>query len=146
MATISHLIRNAQNIDIREFVKNTMHTTQMQLVTEQQQQLLEGKRSDGQRIGKYGSGPRYRRLKFNLNPLAGYGNIDLRLKGGFYRGIKTYFFTTAFFFKSTDWKNDILTKEYGEEIFGLNTKHIKIYAKETLTPLGRERIRKLILQ
>lgn len=145
MATIDKLIRNARQIDMERTVSDTMHATQGELVDAQQEQMLGGKDSEGERIGKY-KNKYYRRKKFNMNPLAGYGNVDLRLTGEFYRNIKIFWFSSSFFFESTDEKNDRLVEKYGEDVFGLNKKSRKGYVRDVLTPEGRRSIKAQILK
>jgi hypothetical protein len=145
MPGINHFIENLKAVDFEDVIKGVMSDTQTELVTAQQKQMLSGKTATGGKIGKYKS-KSYRKFKFSMNVLAGYGNVDLRLTGEFQRNIKVYFFSRAFFFKSTDEKNQKLTQDYGEDIFGLNDKSSNSYIKETLTPEGRKRIRQMILK
>jgi hypothetical protein len=145
MATIGRLINNLNSVSINTVVRDTLASNQDGLVAAQQKQMLQGKNSAGAIIGKY-KNKKYRALKFNMNPLAGYGNVDLRLKGEFQRNIKVYFFSTSFFFKSTDSKYERLTEKYGEIIWGLNKKTTQEVSKKTIAPSARTAITKLILR
>ena len=133
MAGINRLISNLKSIDFAEAIADTLQKHSTELVGEQQDQWLHGENSQGEKIGKY-KNKIYRRKKFDMNPLAGYGNVDLRLKKEFYRNTKVYFFSRSFFFTSTDDKKEKLTAKYGEEIFGLNKKYIKKTSKEIVQP------------
>lgn len=139
MGTITRLIKNHSRINIAELVKEAVEDNKEDLVLSQLQQMIEGRTATGKKIGKY-KNKKYKQKKFDLNPLAGYGNVDLKLQGYFHKGVKVFFFSTSFFFKSTDWKNDILTEKYGEDIWGLMPKKIKYISIKKVKPLVIKRI------
>lgn len=142
--TIDKLIQNTQKLNFNQIIGDVLHDSSQSLVFAQQKQMLRGETVEqGKKIGKYKS-KSYRKKKFDMNPLAGYGNVDLKLTGIFQKNIKIYFFSTSFFFTSTDSKTKKLTGDYGEDIFGLNPKSRKPVIKEDITPKGVQIIKNII--
>lgn len=140
------MISKAQKIDFNQIVSDSLYAISPQLVKAQQVQMLRGENALDKKIGKY-KGKAYRNKKFNLNPLAGYGNVDLKLTGSLHREIKIYFFSKSFFFNSTDPKTEKVIGRYGgaEAVFGLNKKFTKQVTFDYLTPEGIKRITKQLL-
>lgn len=143
MAGINKLIKNLTAVDFEQAISDALHDNAPALVKEQQDQMLHGENALGEKIGKY-KNKYYRRKKFDMNPLAGYGNVDLKLKGEFQRNTKVFFFSRSFFFNSTDAKRDKLVGSYGEEIFGLNKKYTKQTSKDIVAPEATLRVIKQI--
>lgn len=133
------MISSMKSLNFTEIIKEVVSDSKDDLVDIQKKQMLRGEASDGSKIGKY-KNKYYRRKKFNLNPLAGYGNVDLRLTGEFQRNIKVFFFSDSFFFESSDSKSIKLQEMYGEEIYGLNVKSDKIVAKDIIQPKANQKI------
>lgn len=73
------------------------------------------------KIGRYKSDS-YSDYKNSINPLAGYGYVDLINTGAFSNGLFLKQQGRGFIFESANDKNDTLKEKYGEEIFGLNRK------------------------
>lgn len=80
-----------------------------------------GLRPDYKKIGNYRSDS-YAFRKNNLNPLAGFGNVDLMLTGAFANSLFPIKKTTGFIFESSDSKLGDLISKYGMDIMGLNQK------------------------
>ena len=83
-----------------------------------------GERPDGSKIGMYSKTPLgqdYSVLKNRINPLAGFGYVDLMLTHSFSNKLflKSYG-NRKFEFGSTDNKTGNLLVKYGNEIMGLN--------------------------
>lgn len=79
-----------------------------------------GLRPNEKRIGGYQNGE-YANEKNQMNPLAGFGNVDLIYSGSF--SSKLFLKSTnpkSFIFDSTDNKTDNLVGKYGLDILGLN--------------------------
>jgi hypothetical protein len=143
--TIDRMINNVKSLNFNEVIGNALHKSSDDLVIAQQQQMLRGETAmQGQKIGKYKS-KSYRKKKFDMNPLAGYGNVDLKLTGIFQKNIKIYFFSESFFLTSTDSKTAKLVGAYGEEIFGLSPKSRKPIITKKIAPVGRLLIKQHIL-
>lgn len=143
--TIDKLISNTKALNFDTIIGDVLHDNSQSLVLSQQQQMLRGETAEaGKKIGKY-KNKSYRKKKFEMNVLAGYGNVDLRLTGIFQKSIKLYFFSKSFFFTSSDSKTKKLTGKYGEDIFGLNPKSRKPVIKDTVAPNATEVIKNKIL-
>lgn len=79
-----------------------------------------GLRPNGKRIGGYQNGE-YANEKNQMNPLAGFGNVDLIYSHSFTSKLflKQYE-SNSYIFNSTDNKTDNLIGKYGLDIMGLN--------------------------
>jgi hypothetical protein len=145
MATIGHLIKNLEEVDINNVIEESMNDTVGSFARLQRLQMLSGKNSEGRRIGRYKNAA-YARKKYQLSRLAGYGNVDLRLTGDFYRGVTVDPRSNSVVIDSGDYKTEILTDKYGEEIFGLNQEYAGEYSVNYLSPVAVEKIKKQILK
>jgi hypothetical protein len=79
-------------------------------------------RPDNKRIGGYQSGE-YANEKNQMNPLAGFGNVDLIYSGAFVSKLFVKPFDAnpnGFIFDSSDKKTGSLVVKYGQAIMGLN--------------------------
>lgn len=81
-------------------------------------QLKLGLRADGERIGEYRN-EAYAKKKAQMNPAAGYGNVDLIYKGDFSKGIFAQAEGDLIEISSTDEKTADLESRYGDSIMGL---------------------------
>lgn len=142
---INKLIENMMNLDVKATVADAVDATKTEIVAYQQGQMLRGKDRFGGQIGKY-KNPDYARRKANQNPLAGYGNVDLRDKGPFQQNIKVVTFIDSVQIFSTDEKNEDLTEKYGEKIFGLSPEFAGEYAQLYLTPKANSLIKDKIYE
>lgn len=80
---------------------------------------MAGKRPDGRKIGTY-IDKSYSAFKNQINPLAGYGNVDLIVTGQFVNSFFVKPFGLGFIFDATDRKRGNLLGRYGGDIMGLN--------------------------
>ena len=71
------------------------------------------------RIGIYKS-RRYAQMKYKISQRAGFGNVDLRLTGAFYEGLRLTIMRDRFIVESSDKKSNILEERYGKDIFILS--------------------------
>lgn len=79
-----------------------------------------GLRPDNNRIGGYQSGE-YANLKNQMNPFAGFGNVDLIYSGSFVSKLFVRpYYSRAFLFNSSDSKTGNLIGKYGLDIMGIN--------------------------
>jgi hypothetical protein len=145
MASIGHLIDNLENLDFNNVIEESMIDTVDSFVRLQRLQMLSGQTSEGRKIGRYKS-PAYAKKKYQLSRLAGYGNVDLRLTGDFYRGVTVDPRSKSVAIGGADYKTEILTDKYGEEIFGLNQEYAGEYSVNYLAPVAVERIKKHIIK
>ncbi|CAL7961491.1 hypothetical protein GAMM_230008 [Gammaproteobacteria bacterium] len=135
MPGINAMISKLEAVSIADIVGIAMENTQKRLTDSQRNQLLEGLRSDGTKIGKYKS-KTYAAKKFAMNPLAGLGNIDNRLTGAFQSDIIVDIRpeSASLVFSSVDEKTSMLVSLQGKNIFGLSTPFAQEYSKYFLKP------------
>lgn len=143
MPTIDHLIRNLESVKMPDVIHDAVVETTDDMKRLQRFQMLTGEAADDTKIGKYRN-PVYAKQKFAQNPLAGLGNVDLRLKGDFYREILVDARVNSVVIDSADEKTQALINKYGEEIFGLNTEFSSEYATQHMGPVASDTIRKQI--
>jgi hypothetical protein len=147
MGTIDRLINNVKTLNVTDVIAESMDATMSELVKFQKYQMLMGYRADGERIGKYRN-KYYAAQKYKLNPLAGYGYVDLKLEGYFQGDIfvDVRDMSKSVVFSSMDPKVNDLTEKYGDEIWGLRTETAQEYSVMYLQPEGVKRIRQHILR
>jgi hypothetical protein len=131
---IGTLIDNLSAVSIPKIVEEATYNTSDRLVKSQRAQMLYGEGSKG-KIGKYRSAA-YARKKYQMNPIAGEGNVDLRLTGDFSKGVFADVRTDGVVLDSGDPKTSALVKKYGEDIFGLNPDYAADYSEKVLQPEG----------
>lgn len=83
MASLFELRKRFENLNIDQLAKEAIKETREQLIDIQKDQLLHGERKDGSKIGRYKNSS-YAAKKFSNNPLAGSGNVDLKLTGEYH--------------------------------------------------------------
>lgn len=91
---------------------------QKALKEEKVSEFTKGEKPDGTKIGKY-KDPEYAYFKNQINPVAGFGNVDLLLTRQFTGRMFVKPYASGFIFDSTDPKTPNLLR-YGYEIMGLN--------------------------
>lgn len=145
MSGINEMIRRLEAMSITDVVGVAMENTQKRLTDAQRNQMLEGLRSDGKKIGKYKS-KTYAAKKFAMNPMAGLGNIDLKLTGEFQAAILVDVRpgSQSLVFSSADEKTSMIVSLLGKEVFGLSTPFAKEYSAYFLKPEVIKLIRKQI--
>lgn len=103
---------------VKEIVLSDKETLKERKINE----LERGLRPNEKRIGGYQNGE-YANEKNQMNPLAGFGNVDLIYSGSFVSKLflKSYSNNPrGYIFDSTDSKTDNLVGKYGLDILGLN--------------------------
>jgi hypothetical protein len=110
---------------IQELVKTIVVSDEKVLKERKINEFTHGEKPSGEKIGTYSTsemGQEYAYFKNQINPLAGFGNVDLLLSRSFTQKM----FLNAngnngrFIFNSTDNKTMNLKVKYGNEIMGLN--------------------------
>lgn len=132
MATIGHLINNLKAVNFNEVIEQAVEITAKDLSRKQQDQMLHGLNAEGDKIGKY-KNPRYAEKKYAMNPLAGKGNVDLKLTGAFQKDIVVDAREISVVIDSADVKSAMLQKKYGK-VFGLNKEYAGSYASQQMGP------------
>lgn len=140
MPGINAMIRRAQSIDITDSVQAAVASTVNDYEQLQRLQMLTGKDSKGNLIGKY-KNKKYADQKFAMNPLAGRGNMDFRLTGDFFKQFFTRLGTNSVFISSSDKKTDRLL-EINSDVFGLNKENSMEYSIHHIKPVGIRVIKK----
>lgn len=104
-------------------------------------QLKRGIRRDGNRIGRYKDPDGYyARKKARQNPLPGQGFVDLIHYGDFSEQLDVDVSARAFRHLSRDEKDEKLTQDYGDQIYGLTVENRKAYTRENMRPVMRNKI------
>jgi hypothetical protein len=134
------LIQKLQAISVNDVATESLEAATDQLRDRQKDQLLSGLNSKGQKIGRYQS-KKYASFKNQMNPAPGFGVPDLRLTGGFYKGIYSDVRGETVLIDSTDEKTTALVKKYGESVFGLNKPTKREFIKQDLRPIFMRIIR-----
>ena len=105
---------------MEEMVAEIVLSDKERLKEQKISELQRGLRSNEKRIGGYQSGE-YANEKNQMNPLAGFGNVDLIYSGSF---VSKLFLRSkhsrSFIFDSSDDKTGNLVGKYGADILGIN--------------------------
>lgn len=134
MAGINALIRNLEAIDMEQVIGEALEQTIEQHKIRLQNQMLHGEAKTG-KIGKYRS-LSYAARKVLINPLAGFGNVDLKLTGSFQDLIEIKVDGAGTNTTSADEKAEELRHKYGDEIYGLNKQNKSDYSLEDMGPVA----------
>lgn len=120
MRTVEDQLKAARSLDLQFLIESTMIDQTPEYTKLQRDQMLHGLNSEGKAIGEYAS-EKYADMKYEMNDLAGFGNVDLRLKQDFYNDIIVDVRSDSFIVTSLDSKTTILEKKYGKNVplFGL---------------------------
>jgi len=136
MGTALELIADLEQVNIKETALVVMKANAKEFTMLNQAQMLEGK-GKTKNIGKYSGSPlgrKYSKMKKSMNPLAGEGNVDLRLTGSYYRGMRMEMKGDDIEMDSSDSKADDLLAKYGGNIYGLNEKNMPIFTEVAFMP------------
>ena len=118
MRTLSSLISAVESLNLNNLIMESMDQASPTYLEQQKEQMGYAVNEKGQTIGKYLSAA-YARKKNQMNPNAGYGNVDLRLTGSFYEAMEAKAQPDGMNIDSTDQKSQMLQQKYGSDIFGL---------------------------
>jgi hypothetical protein len=92
-------------------------------------EFTRGLRPDGTKIGQYSKtdeGQSYADFKFQRNPLAGFGYVDLLLTRQFFNSmILRPRYRRAFIFDATDDKRDGIISKYGIDVLGISQEYFE---------------------
>ena len=137
MATVLDMQQNLKRFDVKATTTGVFTTNAVHVIELNQAQMLKGLTKTGEGIGTYSTSPlgqQYSEFKASLNPEAGAGNVDLKLTGSFYRGMKMQIKGENIDIASTDKKAGALTSKYGEDVFGLTLENWQIWLDEIFMP------------
>ena len=128
-------LQNLKRINIADLAIKTVKDTEVLFLDANADQLLHGKRSTGELIGKY-SNPDYAAMKHAENSLAGLGNIDLILTGKFKNEIFIQYQKDALLFDSKGKEKEggfDLLEHFGDDVLGISDEN-----KEEISPEFQE--------
>lgn len=140
MPGINEMIRRAQALDLKEVVQVSVVSTVQEYEQLQKFQMLTGQDSKGNKLGKY-KNRKYAEKKFAMNPLAGFGNMDFRLSGDFFKEFFTRAGTNSVFISSGNNKTERLLK-INKDAFGLNKMNLSEYSVHHMGPKANELVKK----
>lgn len=120
---------------MEQLVSKIVISDQKRLKEQKFNELEQGIRPDGDKIGYYSNsemGYDYADFKNKINPLAGFGNVDLLLTRSFYNKMFLIGNNRQFIFESSDIKTPNLKAKYGLDIMSIsqewfNTRQSDIY-------------------
>lgn len=129
MPGIDDMINKMQKVKFEKILSASFKATKKELEELQIGQMMFGKKADGKKIGRY-KNRRYAQEKYAMNPLAGFGNIDLRKEANFHNGVFVKVERLSLIFGSRDEKSADLEKRY--DPFGLNKESRQTYSQKIL--------------
>jgi len=115
-------------------MKEIILSDQKNLKEEKHNEFLRGEKPDGNKIGRYSlsdEGQNYADFKNQVNPLAGFGNVDLLLTRRFFNSMfVTPYYKGAYIFDAKDEKRNLLIAKYGLDIMGISQEYFDKRQKE----------------
>ena len=148
MASAAEMLRRLKSVSritvLREMVYDELIKEEHTLVMLKEQDFLEG--------DIYGSGAKdtyasktYAQEKFKKNQRAGFGNVDLINTGAFIDSFKLNKpKENRYLFGATDPKRNMLVKDYGIDIMGLNQDVFDKFQKEIIAPRFIKKLKEVI--
>lgn len=140
MPGINAMIRRMESVNMKEVVQVAVTGTVKNYEKLQQFQMLTGKDSEGEILGKY-KNKKYAAKKFAKNQLAGFGNMDFRLTGDFFKEFFTRIGGNSVFIGSTNNKTARLLK-INKNAFGLSPENSKEYSIQYIKPTANKIIKR----
>jgi hypothetical protein len=133
MGQLNNLIRKYESINVEEAVRVAFLKNQENYIELNLSQMLEGLTSKGTEIGQYQS-ELYAIEKNRINPLPGFGVVDLRYTGAFYGATTLSLKGDTIIIQSVDSKAPKLEGKYGIEIWGLMDNNRVLFIIDFLKP------------
>lgn len=143
MQTIVSLNRKIQQLNIDKVINHAVENTLPDLIEINKDQLLHGMDKNGEKITPKYKRNKYARVKNEMNPLAGIGTPDLKVKGDYYKGLTAKLEGGTIVETSTDFKAEFLEPKY-DDIHGLGGEYKKRYQDKNLRPAIGTEIEKTI--
>ena len=140
---IPDFIENFLSIDIEKIVHDAVFENESELVDALQDQLQTGRDQTGDFIGEY-KDEDYAKMKFSMNPRAGFNKVDLKLEGDSYSGMHLEEAGKDFQIRSTDSKSESLEQRYGEWIYGLTDENLGKVSQEDVLPVLQDSLREAL--
>lgn len=120
------MLQAAEKIDLQFIIESSLIDSQEDYVKLQKDQMMNGLNVYDEKIGRYRSTD-YATKKYAQSSLAGFGNVDLRLKGPFQSAIFADVRSDIIVIDSLDAKTDDLLAKYSDKIFGLGPTRIPMF-------------------
>lgn len=139
MSTIFSVLRKVESLNVNDVAFDAMDAGAPEVAKLNTEMLEAGQNAKGDDVGQYRN-EEYARMKNAMNPKPGFGRVDLRLTGSFYRNMVTSVVGDAVITESTDEKAAELAAKYGDDIYGLNRTFKARFVSETLRPDFNRRI------
>lgn len=141
MCTIAELNRRFGNLNLRRELPVIIEDRELEIVTENKNQLLHGLDGDGDEISPGYALYTYSLDKNMMNSLPTFGTPDLKYTGAFYSGFMLQNVTQeGFEITSSDNKTPGLTRKYGPAIFSLSKASWEKLNREVFGPDIRQYI------
>lgn len=120
MAEMARRLKRISESMLQEEMEDIILTNTKPLKQAKESEFEQGLNPDGTKIGRYRS-PEYAKEKNIMNPIAGFGNVDLIYSGRFVRELYPYRTSGSryLFANRLDYGRNLIQK-YGEGIEGLN--------------------------
>jgi hypothetical protein len=134
MTTVTELLKTLEKVDPQAIAVKVFNKNKKFFIMLNQGQLLKGKRRTGAKVGTYKSGEYARWKKETVSAVAGFGNVDVKVTGAFYKGLNPFIEGEDVSMESTDQKAPDLEQRYSEEMYGLDDKNIKLFREVAFRP------------
>lgn len=127
MGTVRNLLNRVRSFNVIRAAGTAMKANETEILEINKEQLQEGKNSDNEPVGFYRS-VGYALYKNKRNPKAGYGTVDLKDTGDFYRSFTLTINGNVYTISATDSKMPELVSKYSPKIFGfMEENKIKVW-------------------
>lgn len=133
MTTIDDMLDRVREFNVLEESGQAIENTREDMKRIQREQMLQGLNADGVPIGQYKS-DKYAAMKAAMNPLPGFGNVDLKLTGSFQDELFVDVRGEEYIIDSADSKAVFLIENYTDKAIGLNDASLDKYAQEYAGP------------
>jgi hypothetical protein len=142
MTTVTDFRKRLALINVETEAEGSVLDTRDTIIEKQRNQLLHGFRADDTPIGRYRS-HEYAQLKHDLNPLAGFGNMDWKLTGSLHNKVFVKVNKSVYDIFSADSKTQKLVARLGDP-FGLSKQSQSEWVDETLHDVFIKRMKTAI--
>lgn len=134
------LKRRIQDLPKERLAREVLEDFTDEIADAQREQMMEGKRKDGSKIGEYSEG--YKQLKKEWGQP--FDRVTLKKEGDFHEGIFAKIEgarrpSVKLF--STDFKAEMLTKRYGNDIWGLTPQKAEQINRDGLLEAMRQKVK-----
>jgi hypothetical protein len=133
MSTILKMLKRFEAVNTDQIIEDVMTDAQDPMADLNAEQINTGQRADGSMMPDYSPVS----VDFFGKPA---GPIRLRETGKFQAGMYARLQGSSIVFNSTDEKADMLSKQYGNQVFGLNDKFKLEAVRDSIRPGVKQKI------